>query len=130
LTPLFSQDAQDIDVEGIQDIAPPEWILGEWALGEEENTDEPFILEFTENDIIMDYSLTKDIESGYVVAFSQKITEDYYEIYVKFDDGYCYKERFFLPPPDKKTDSCYSEMQSLYSDNEGTSDYYTYYFTY
>ena len=109
-----------IDLEDeIENISPPEWIHGAWILDDRMDEEDPFIIEFTENDIIMNYSIEDDIESGYIVAFIQNITADYYDIYLKYDDGWWYRERFFVTS-DK-------EMESHYVDSTGSDDNCIYY---
>ncbi|MCL2294298.1 MAG: hypothetical protein FWC36_05485 [Spirochaetes bacterium] len=93
LVPIFGMDLKPSEYK-IDNISPPDWILGSWVL--EESADLPAI-EFTENNIIIDYSLEDDIFFGYVVAFIQERTASYYDIYVKFDDGEWSRERFFIP---------------------------------
>ena len=111
LFPVFSQDANTISVDKIDNVSPPDWILGTWIL--EEDSDEPFVIEFLEQDIVMDeYSTEEDIESGFIIAFSQNITPEYYDIYVKFDNGEWFKERFFITSTD--------EMESEFSASDGT----------
>ncbi|MCL2706259.1 MAG: hypothetical protein FWE72_08650 [Spirochaetaceae bacterium] len=101
----------------IDNMAPPEWIFGAWTL--EEETDEPFIIIFTEDNIIMDnYSLAEDIESGYVILFEQEITEEYYEIFVKFENDDWFKERFLKTSADS--------MESQFTASDGTEMSFTY----
>ena len=121
LSPAFTQDYAPnelIETDLYKDIAPPEWILGTWIIDEE--TDDPFIIEFTENDILMDnYSLTEDILSGYVVEFTQEITEEYYDIYIKFNNEEWYQEKFYLA--DDNT------LESEFTASDGSELYYSYY---
>jgi len=121
LSPVFSDlipENKETDNEyEIDNISPPEWILGAWVV--EEETDEPFIIEFTKNDIVMDtYSMLEDMKSGYVVLFEQDLTEEYYEIYVKFDNAEWYRERFFT--------SSAESMESQFSASDGTELSFTY----
>ncbi|MCL2480624.1 MAG: hypothetical protein FWF38_02820 [Spirochaetaceae bacterium] len=121
LSPAFSDlvpsnDNTDNEYE-IDNIAPPEWILGTWIVDEE--TDDPFIIEFTKTDILMDnYSLIEDIETGYVIGFSQTVTEEYYEMYVKFENDEWYQERFFIISNDV--------MESQFTASDGTELSFTY----
>jgi hypothetical protein len=119
LSPLFSLDLTANDIpDQIDNISPPEWILGTWILDEE--SENPFIVEFIDNNIIMDnYSMEEDIDSGYVVAFIQEITEEYYEICVKFDNGDWFQERFFTTSDDK--------MESKFIASDDTDTSFTYY---
>ena len=122
LSPAFTQDYAPnelIETDLYKDIAPPEWILGTWIIDEEEAED-PFIIEFTEDDIIMDYySMIEDILSGYVVEFVQEITEEYYDIYLKFDNEEWYRERFFLTSEDT--------MESEFTASDGSELSFSYY---
>ena len=108
-----------IEEERIDNIAPPEWIIGIWVLEEEDY--DPFFLEFTEDDILMDYeySMIDDIDSDFVVTFIQEITDEYYDIFVKFEDGAWYRERFFKISDD--------EMESHFIASDNTNKKYTYY---
>jgi len=119
LSPLSSLDLVDVDFpDKIDNISPPEWILGTWTF--EEEGDDPFVIEFTENDIIMDnYSTIEDIDSNYVVAFGQNITSEYYDIYMKFENGEWFKERFFITSDNK--------MESQFIASDDTNLTFTYY---
>jgi len=94
-------------------------IIGIWVLEEEDY--DPFFLEFTEDDILMDYeySMIDDIDSDFVVTFIQEITDEYYDIFVKFEDGAWYRERFFKISDD--------EMESHFIASDNTNKKYTYY---
>jgi len=121
LSPAFGDLVSENDTADtknkIDNMSPPEWIWGAWTV--EEETDDPFIIVFAENNIIMDnYSLIEDIESGYVIVFEQDITEEYYEIYVKFDNEDWFRERYFKTSEDV--------MESQFTASDGTELSFTY----
>ncbi len=119
---LFPAFGEDIVSDGIDKISPPLWIHGEWILEEDEDNDDPFYIEFAENDIYeMDYSMGDDIEDGYIVAFTQDITDEYYEIYVEYDDGFWWQERFFIVSDNNEI------LESEYIDSDGADKALTYY---
>jgi len=104
----------------IENISPPAWILGSWVT--EEDTDNPFIAKFTSNDIIMDdESFTVDIKSGYIIAFKQSLTEEYYEIYVQYDNYEWFQEKFI-----KRTNIM---MESQFASSDGI-DFFSVYTKY
>ena len=123
LSPISSLDLID-STDKIDNISPPNWIFGTWILDDDEEWDVPFIVEFTKDDIIMDLlmdpgSMEEYIAEEIIIAFNQNITEEYYEIYVKFESEEWFKERFFIASGDV--------MESKFIDSDGMEEDYTYY---
>lgn len=85
------------------DIAPPAWILGDWAMEYERELME---LTFHKDDMLIDgASVTAMIKEGYVTAYRQTVKNDSFFVRIEYNDGYWWEERFPRP-----------EMTSLYTD--------------
>jgi hypothetical protein len=85
------------------DIAPPAWILGDWAMEYEREIME---LTFHKNDILIDgASVTAMMKEGYVTAYRQTVRNDSFFVRIEYNDGYWWEERFPRP-----------EMTSHYTD--------------
>ncbi|QQO07364.1 hypothetical protein [Breznakiella homolactica] len=98
----------------VEDIAPPSWILGKWKL----DTDD-YTIEFTRDDIFDDgESVVDDFYYYYIIDYAQRLTGSYYEIYIEYDNGFWWCERFF-----KTTGRI---MQSSYEDSDEIAEIYTY----
>jgi hypothetical protein len=92
------------------EIAPPGWIIGQWAM---EFEGDVIVVTFLEDDIFVDgVSMAQMIAEGYVLRYSQQITETDYSIRIEYADGFWWEESFPIPSMTSVyTDDSYEEGQ-------------------
>ncbi|MCL2791970.1 MAG: hypothetical protein FWD87_02665 [Spirochaetaceae bacterium] len=117
LFPAYSMDF-DYTTDEINRVSPPEWILGTWVITDD--LDDPFMVEFTKTDFIFDgHSIVEDIVSGFITGYTQEITEEYYDMYIRFYTGDWGRERFFRIST--------NVMESRFVSSDGLELFSTYY---